>query len=110
MKMKTFEEARNIALLQESVDLSHLTDDEVLEAERIYKEIQEAVEIHGIQNIDEGILGTIIGGAAGFLLGPTIGKIIANALGIEKGVLYDMFTSRLVSTALGASIAKNMGR
>lgn len=108
--MKTFDEARQVNLLQESVDLSYLTEAEVVEAERIYKELQEAIEIHGIENIDEGILGTIIGGAAGFLLGPTIGKIIANALGIERGILYDMFTSRLVSTALGAAIAKNMGK
>jgi hypothetical protein len=108
--MKTFNEAREIQLLEESVDLSYLTEEEKGEAERIYKELQEAIEIHGIKAIDEGILGTILGGAAGFLLGPTIGKIIANALGIEKGILYDMFTSRLVSTALGASIAKNMGK
>lgn len=108
--MKTFEEARHVKLLQEDMDLSYLTEEEIVESERIYKELQEAVEIHGIQNIDEGILSTIIGGAAGFFLGPTIGKIIANALGIEKGILYDMFTSRLVSTALGASLAKNIGK
>jgi hypothetical protein len=108
--MKTFEEARNIPLLQESVDLQYLTESELAEAERIYKEIQEAVEIHGINGLDEGILGSIIGGAAGFLVGPTIGKIVANALGIDRGILYDMLTSRLVSTALGASIAKNIGK
>jgi len=108
--MKTFHEARHVKLLEESVDLSYLNEDEKAEAERIYKELTEAVEIHGISAIDEGILSSIIGGAAGFLLGPTVGRIIANALGIEKGILYDMLTSRLVSTALGASIAKNMGK
>lgn len=106
--MKTFTEARNIKLLEESVDLTFLNEQEKAEAERIHKEIAEAVEIHGISGIDEGILGSIIGGAAGFLAGPAIGKIIANALGVERGILYDMLTSRLVSTALGAAIGKNM--
>jgi hypothetical protein len=106
--MKTFEESQKVYLLQESIDLSHLNEAEVAEAERIYKELQEAVEIHGIDGIDEGILASIIGGVTGFIVGPTVGKIIANALGVEKGILYDMFTSRLVSTALGAAIAKSV--
>jgi hypothetical protein len=108
--MKTFDESRKVQLLEESMDLSYLNESEKAEAERIYKEIQEAVEIHGVASIDEGILGSIIGGAAGFLVGPTIGKIIANALGVERGILYDMLTSRLVSTALGSAIGKNIGK
>jgi hypothetical protein len=106
--MKTFEEARTVKLLQEGMDLSYLNESELIEAERIHKEIREAIEIHGIQGIDEGILGSIIGGAAGFLAGPALGKIIANALGVERGILFDMLTSRLVSTALGAAIGKNL--
>lgn len=108
--MKTFDEARSLAFLHESVCLKHLTESEIVETERIYKELHEAIEIHGIGGISEGILSSILGGAAGFLLGPTIGKIIANAMGIEKGILYDMLTSRLVSTALGSALAKNIGR
>jgi len=106
--MKTFTEARHIKLLEESVDLTFLNEQEKAEAERIHKEITEAVEIHGINGIDEGILGSIIGGAAGFLAGPALGKIIANALGVERGILYDMLTSRLVTTALGAAIGKRV--
>jgi len=106
--MKTFTEARNIKLLEESVDLTFLNEQEKAEAERIHKEIIEAVGIHGINGIDEGILASIIGGAAGFLAGPALGKIIANALGVERGILYDMLTSRLVTTALGAAIGKNI--
>lgn len=59
--------------------------------------------------IDEGFLTKLVGGAAGFIVGPTVGKIIARALGIEKGILYDMFTSKLVTTALGLAIAKSIG-
>ena len=43
-------------------------------------------------------------------IGPSIGKVIAKALGIEKGILYDMFTSRVVGTALGVAISKSFGK
>jgi hypothetical protein len=55
------------------------------------------------------IVGTL-GGVAGFLVGPAIGKVIANALGIEKGIIYDMLTSRLATAALGAALTKYMGK
>lgn len=61
-------------------------------------------------NINEGFLGKLVGGAAGFLIGPKIGRVVARALGIEKGVMYDMLTSKLVGTALGVSITKSFSR
>jgi len=60
-----------------------------------------------ISLLDESFLTRLVGGTAGFLIGPTIGKVIAKALGVEKGILFDMFSSRLVSAALGAAIAKS---
>ena len=67
-------------------------------------------EEHGndLSQLEEGFLSKVVGGVGGFLLGPTVGKIIANALGVDKGVLYDMFTSRVVSAALGVAIGKHM--
>lgn len=62
-----------------------------------------------IKNLDEGFFGKLVGGAAGFLTGPMVGRVIAKALGIEKGILYDMLTSRLVGASLGVAIAKAMG-
>lgn len=56
--------------------------------------------------IDEGLITKLLGGTAGFIIGPFIGKIIANALGIEKGIVYDMLTSRLANAALGAALTK----
>jgi hypothetical protein len=81
--------------------------------EEIIKNISENLRISseeygGLQNINEGILGNILGGTAGFFLGPSIGKVIARALGVEKGILYDLFTSKLVGIALGAAIAKQL--
>jgi len=110
--MKSFKEFKNpdenSKQIFESYQIENLSESEVLEAERIYKELELYIAEHGIQNLDEGILGKIVGGVAGFVIGPAIGRIVANALGIERGILYDMFTSRLVSAALGSSIAKNM--
>jgi hypothetical protein len=60
--------------------------------------------------ITEGFLGNLIGGAAGFFIGPSIGKVIARVLGIEKGIVYDLLTSRLVGTALGLGISKSLGK
>ncbi len=63
---------------------------------------KEILEWANNERVDEGFLG----GAIGFLTGPMIGKIVARALGVREGVLYDLLTSRLVSTALGSAIQK----
>ena len=36
--------------------------------------------------------------------GPSIGKAICKALGIEKGLLYNLLTSRIFTTAVAAYI------
>ena len=58
--------------------------------------------------VEEGLLGSIIGGLGGFALGKSVGKVIAKVLGIQKGVFYDLLTSRLVGAALGAVMGKRM--
>lgn len=55
---------------------------------------------------NEGVVGSIFGGLAGFALGKKIGKIVAKVLGVEKGILYDLLTSRIFGAAMGTSIAK----
>lgn len=57
---------------------------------------------------NEGFLGSILGGLAGYALGSSIGKIIANVLGIEKGVVFDLLTSRLIGCALGSALGKRV--
>jgi hypothetical protein len=64
--------------------------------------------VEDIVNVEESFLSDIVGGGIGFLIGPAIGQRIANALGITQGILYDLFTSRLVNAALGAAIAKRL--
>jgi len=60
------------------------------------------------ENINESFLSNIIGGTLGFIIGPSLGAKIANALGITQGPLYDLFTSKLVNTAIGMAIAKGV--
>lgn len=57
---------------------------------------------------NEGFIGSIFGGLAGFALGQSVGKIVANALGVEKGLLYDLFTSRLIGAAIGYHLGKKI--
>ena|SRR3972149_4028719 len=88
--------------------LNYLNEEENAHVESA---IQEWLNAGGkIEHLDEGFFGKLLGGAAGFVVGPTIGKIVARALGITTGPLYDVLTSRLVSTALGASIAGSQSR
>ena len=62
------------------------------------------------QEIDEGFFGTLLGGLAGATLGASVMKAICKALGVEKGMIYDLLTSKLVCGIAGAAIANNMGK
>jgi uncharacterized membrane protein YeaQ/YmgE (transglycosylase-associated protein family) len=59
------------------------------------------------EEIDEGFFSTFVGGLAGVTLGATIMKAVCKALGIEKGMIYDLLTSKLVCGVAGAAIANN---
>lgn len=88
------------AQIDEALDLfeaEYMKGDGTYDLERLNEEIT-----------NEGLLGSILGGLAGFALGKSVGKMIARVLGIQKGVFYDLLTSRLVGTALGASLGKRM--
>ena len=95
---------------EDSIFESHITKDwrniDIIDAERIYEDLSIEIDKNGIESIDEGFLGKVLGGVGGFIAGPAIGKVIASALGIKKGLMYDMLTSRLVGTALGTALAK----
>jgi len=86
-------------------DFDFLNESEKAQVQDMLKEIGDKK----ISELDEGLLGKIFGGVAGFLVGPAIGRVIANALGIERGIIYDMLTSRLATAALGAALTKYIG-
>ena len=106
--MKTFIEIKeSVQTLNEYVKLNENDFEFLNEAEKA--QLQEVLKEFGdkkISELDEGFFSNLLGGVTGFFIGPAIGKVIANALGIEKGIFYDMLTSRLVSTALGAAVGK----
>ena len=72
----------------------------------LYNSIFESVKLHRKTKksvdsfIDEGLIAGALGALAGVSFGPAIGKAICNALGIGKGVLYDLMTSKLVNAAV----------
>ena len=86
--------------------IGYLTESENFEVDRWTQICEDEYEGNPM---DEGVLGELVGGVAGFLVGPTIGKIMAKALGVNRGIQYDMFTSRLVSAVMGTAIAKAIG-
>lgn len=105
--MKTFEETKEESYIKlNESDFQYLSESERGEVQEALKEIG---DVKDLNNIDEGLFGKILGGLTGFLAGPAIGKVIANALGINRGVIYDMLTSRLAGAALGAALSKYIG-
>ncbi len=101
MALKTFKELQSIqSPIFESEMIEGLTPDQILEAEKVYSSILDIIK-EG-KDIDESFLGNILGGAGGAIAGPSIMKAICKALGLEKGPLYDLLTSRLILTAVGA--------
>lgn len=64
--------------------------------------------LNGEESLNEGIIGRAIGAIGGFALGPKIGKLIAKVLGIQKGPLYNLLTSRVVGAALAQELTKNL--
>lgn len=106
--VKTFSEIINETDAFNGIDLSYLTEEEIIKCKEVYDALNESYKEEGIAGVEKKIEEGFIGALTGFLIGPSIGKIIANALGVEKGILYDMLTSRLVSAALGNAIQNNM--
>ncbi len=78
-----------------------LNESQIIEVENASQEIAELIKMG---EIDEGVIGSIIGGLTGITIGPSIGKAICKALGIEKGLLYDLLTSRIFTTAVASYI------
>ena len=63
-----------------------------------------AEKIKNGEDLDEGLLGSVVGGLTGAAFGPALGRAICKALGITSGLLYDLFNSRLFTSAVAAYI------
>lgn len=95
------------SMMNESIDQNAI-DDAVRAFIKKTKDNNYTIEQLQEELANEGLVGSILGGLTGFALGQSIGKIVANALGVEKGLLYDIFTSRLVGTAIGYNLGKRI--
>lgn len=60
------------------------------------------------QPIDEGFFSSLLGGVAGLTAGSAIMKAVCKCLGIEKGLLFDLLTSKVVCGVAGAKIANSI--
>ena len=78
-----------------------LNESQLIEVENASEQIAELIKKG---EIDEGVIGSLIGGLTGITIGPSIGKAICKALGIERGLLYDLLTSRIFTTAVASYI------
>lgn len=107
--MKSFKEFRNPPKM-ENLEIYELDEEQLKEVEKYEKKLNEIVDKEGIPGLEKALSEGFLGAAIGYLVGPSIGRVIARALGVEKGILYDMFTSRLVSAALGNAIQNNAGK
>lgn len=92
--MKTMEEIANQQIVEE------------LNYDNVILKLQEAKE----NNIplEEGLLGAIAGGLIGASIGPAVMKAICKILGVdERGQFGSLLTSRMMTTALGATMGWN---
>ena len=90
--MKKISEEANQIVLNES---------QLIEVENTSDKISELIKKG---EIDEGVIGSIIGGLTGVTIGSAIGKDICKALVIEKVLLYDLFKIRIFTTAVASYI------
>lgn len=60
------------------------------------------------ENMDESILGRVLGGMGGYAVGVAVGKAICSVLGLSEGPLYDMLTSKIVAIAVGSEIGNRI--
>lgn len=97
--------------LYEGIDLSGYTPKQIMDSKKLYNYIVESAEIAQKENVplddvlDEGVLGSLFGMAAGATIGPSIMKAVCKILGIdEKGTLGSLMTSKVVLAALGTQL------
>ena len=86
----------------------HITESREMLIESKSEEIAKAL-LEG-QQLDEGFFSTMLGGLAGVTVGAAVMKAVCKAIGLEKGILYDTLTSKLVCGIAGAAIANNIGK
>lgn len=114
--LEALKAAQNGEAFDESV-FTQITENElpelIYEASKSYNHINESEEknildcirdVTNEQEVDEGIIAGVLGGLAGVAVGPKIGEALCSALNVQKGVFYDLLTSRIVTGAICAKL------
>jgi hypothetical protein len=95
----------NNSKIFEAEEVKGLTPEQIAEGEKAYNTLVE--KLQNGEEIDEGLFTGLLGAGVGALAGPTIGRAICKALGIEEGgILGKLLTSALVTGAIGYALAK----
>jgi uncharacterized protein YcfJ len=87
--------------ISEEVNQIELNESQIMQVDNTSEQIAEMLKKG---EVDESVIGSLIGGLTGATIGPSIGKAICKALGIERGLLYDLLTSRIFTTAVASYI------
>lgn len=110
MRKKSLRTNTDTDALFEGVDTSGSTRTELENSKRLYTYLLESIDA-AIESdrpldavVDEGVLTGLIGAGLGATVMPAIMKAVCGALGVERGVLYDLLTSKLVNTAVGGKL------
>ena len=89
--------------LEEYIAAENQPITEVLTYDTLIAKLQEAKDNN--VPIEEGIIGSLVGGLTGLTFGPKVMKAVCKALGVdEKGPFGSLLTSRLILTAIGTSL------
>ena len=81
---------------------------EEIDESLVEEKSEEILKVIKEDQLDEGVLGSIVGGLTGLIAGSSVMKAVCKALGITQGPLYNLLTSKLICTAAGAVIGKNV--
>ncbi|MBR4589625.1 MAG: hypothetical protein IKO36_03085 [Bacteroidaceae bacterium] len=118
--MKTFNEYINnddiLMELNESIKNEELSEEDNAIIDSVVNRISESVkngeDLEKVMEeiVNEGLLGSIVGGLVGISLGSAVMKAVAKVLGVEKGILYDLLTSKVCCAAVGVVMGNRVGK
>jgi hypothetical protein len=94
--LNLFAELYNKAISLNSRELEFIKESANVDNVETGKDIETMME----DQSNEGLIGGIVGGIGGLAFGSKIGAAICKALGITQGPLYNLMTSKIMTTAI----------
>lgn len=94
--LELFTELYNKALSLNSREIEFIKESAKTDNIENSKDIEAMME----DQSNEGLIGGLVGGIGGLAFGSKIGAAICKALGITQGPLYNLMTSKIMTTAI----------